>query len=103
MTSTLLSENFIKNVRNTARILKAVDHRFRKRILETLEDYGSLNAEALASVLDVKSCLVAQHLEVLKKEEIVHVRLEGKQFFYALNYSRIEKINHVIHGLAMDY
>lgn len=100
MTSTLLSDNFIKNVRTTARILDSINHRLRKRILDEIEAYGSLNVEALSGLLDVKSSLVVQHLEVLKREDIIRLNLEGKQFFYSLNYERIEKINYVIHGLA---
>jgi len=70
MTSTLLSDNFLKNVRTSARILGAVNHHFRKRI---------------------------------RREEIVQLHIEGKQFFYSLNYTKIEKINNAIHGLAVDY
>jgi len=103
MTSTLLSDNFLKNVRTSARILEAVNHRFRKRIIDQIEDYGSLNPEALSRLLNVKSSLVAQHLDVLRREEIVQYHIEGKQFFYSLNYDKIEKINNAIHGLAEDY
>lgn len=103
MTSTLLSDNFIRNVRITARILDSINHRLRKRILHEIETYGSLNVEALSSLLDIKSRLVIQHLEVLRKEKIVTLHREGKQFFYEINYERLEKINTVIHGLAEDY
>jgi len=100
MTSTLLSNNFLKNVRISAKILEAMNHPLRKRILAAIEDYGSLNAEALSGVLDIRSSLIADHLDVLRKAEIINFDLEGKQFFYTLNYERIEKINNVIHGLA---
>ena len=103
MTSNLLSDNFLKNVRTSARILEAVNHRFRKRLIDQIEDYGSLNIEALSRLLNVKSSLVAQHIDVLRREEIVQYHIEGKQFFYSLNYEKIEKINDAIHGLAEDY
>lgn len=103
MASTLLSDKFLKNIRTTARVLDSINHYLRKRILEEIEDYGSLNVEALAGLLDVKSSLIAQHLDVLRRERIVEVNLEGKQYFYSLDYDRIGKINTVIHGLAEDY
>ena len=103
MTSTLLSDSFIKNVRKTAKILDSINHRLRKRILDEIEAYGSLNVEALSGLLNVKSSLVAKHLDVLRREEIVHYHLEGKQFFYSINYERMEKINYVIRGLAENY
>lgn len=77
-----------------------MNHPIRKRIMTAIEDYGSLNTEALSGVLDIRSSLVSDHLDVLRKAEIVHYNLEGKQFFYSLNYEKIEKINNVIHGLA---
>ena len=77
-----------------------MNHPIRKRILSAIEDYGSLNTEALSSVLKIRSSLISNHLDVLRKAEIVNYNLEGKQFFYELNYERIEKINNVIHGLA---
>ena len=100
MTSTLLSSSFLKNVRVSAKILEAMNHPIRKRILAAIEDYGSLNTEALSGVLDVRSSLVSDHLDILRRAEIVNFNLEGKQFFYTLNYERIEKINNIIHGLA---
>ncbi len=100
MTSTLLSSNFLKNVRVSAKILEAMNHPIRKRIMAAIEDYGSLNTEALSGVLDVRSSLVSDHLDILRRAEIVNFNLEGKQFFYTLNYERIEKINNIIRGLA---
>ena len=80
-----------------------MNHPIRKRIMTTIEDYGSLNTEALSGVLDIRSSLISNHLDVLRKAEIVNLNLEGKQFFYSLNYEKIEKINNVIHGLAEDF
>ena len=100
MTSTLLSSSFLRNVRYSAKILEAMNHPLRRRILTTIEDYGSLNTEALSGVLAIRSNLIANHLDVLRKAEIVNYNLEGKQFFYSLNYERIQKISNVIHGLA---
>ncbi len=100
MTSTLLSSSFLKNVRVSAKILEAMNHPIRKRIMAAIEDYGSLNTEALSGVLDVRSSLVSDHLDILRRAEIVNFNLEGKQFFYTLNYERIEKINNIIHGLV---
>ena len=100
MTSTLLSSSFLKNVRVSAKILEAMNHPIRKRIMAAIEDYGSLNTEALSGVLDVRSSLVSDHLDILRRAEIVNFNLEGKQFFYTLNYGRIEKINNIIRGLA---
>ena len=77
-----------------------MNHPIRKRIMAAIEDYGSLNTEALSGVLDVRSSLVSDHLGILRRAEIVNFNLEGKQFFYTLNYERIEKINNIIHGLA---
>ena len=102
MTSTLLSEDFIKNLRKTAKVLDSLNHVLRKRILDEIIEYGALNVEALSSILNVRSNLISQHLEVLRKEGIVDLQMEGKQFFYAVNYERLEKINYVIHGLAED-
>lgn len=102
MTSTLLSEDFIKNLRKTAKVLDSLNHVLRKRIVDEIMDYGSLNAEALAGLLNVRSSLIAQHLDILRREKILELNLEGKQFFYAVNYERLEKINYVIHGLAED-
>jgi DNA-binding transcriptional ArsR family regulator len=104
MTSTLLSKSFIQQVRTSSKILRAVDHRLRQRMLEQMDLYGSLNPEALAGLLNVKPSLVAHHLEVLKQAHVVDYSLEGKQFFYSVNYSKIKKINSFIKNLnEMDY
>jgi len=96
MTSTLLPENFIQKIRITSKILKAVDHRLRQRMLEKMEFYGALNAEALSSLLNIKPSLVNHHLDILRKQEIINLKLEGKQFFYSVNHNRIRKINNFV-------
>ncbi|MEM1121606.1 MAG: hypothetical protein AAGJ18_14240 [Bacteroidota bacterium] len=102
MTSTLLSEAFIKNLRKTAKVLDSLNHVLRKRILDEIIDYGALNVEALSSILNVRSSLISQHVEILRKEDILDLQLEGKQLFYAVNHERLAKINYVIRGLAED-
>lgn len=99
MSSTLLPENFLQKVSISSKILRAVDHRFRQRMLELMELYGSLNAEALSGLLKVEPSLVATHLDILRREKIVDFNLEGKQFFYSVNRKRIAQIDAFIRRL----
>ena len=99
MTSVLLSESIIEKIRISTKILKAVDHRFRQRMLEQMELYGSLNPEALANILNTKPSLIAEHLDILRREGVIDYHLEGRQYFYTLNYNTIQKINNFIRSL----
>lgn len=99
MSSTLLSDNFLQKIRITTKILKAIDHKFRQRMLDLMDDYGSLNAEALSGLLNVESSLVSHHLDILRKERIVNFDIEGKQYFYSVNWDKIEKIDTFVRGL----
>lgn len=102
MSSTLLPDNLIQKIRISSKILKAVDHKFRQRMLELMHDYDSLNAEALSGLLNVESSLVTHHLDILRREQIVNVELEGKQYFYSVNWHRIEKISNFVRDLNGD-
>lgn len=102
MSSQLLSDNFIQKVRTTSKILKAVDHKFRQRMLELMDEYDSLNAEAISGLLNVESSLVNHHLDILRRQDIVCYHLEGKQYFYSVNWGKIEKISNFVRDINND-
>ena len=99
MYSDLLSENFLLKLHASTQILKALDHRLRQRMLDVIDLHYSMNAEGLSNQLGVNPSIVNQHLDILRRANILILERQGKQFFFSVNYDKIDKITHFIQEL----
>ena len=101
MTSNILNtSSFQKNVRFSVRTLETLHHPFRQRLLKILQDYQTLNVEAIANLLNTKSSLVSDHLDELRRFRIVDIHLEGKQYFYSVNQTTLQKVHKLVCALG---
>ena len=63
--------------------LKAVAHPMRLKMLEVLEA-GEVTVSHLQTALGIGQSITSQHLQILRRYEIVVDRREGNQVFYSL-------------------
>lgn len=66
-----------------ANFIKALAHERRLEILYLLKDQD-LNVSDIHQMLDLPQANISQHLKILKAEDIVTVRKEGKESYYAI-------------------
>ncbi len=102
MYSSLLSENFLAKLQTSAQILKALDHRLRQRMLDIIDLHYSINAEGLSNQLDLKPSIINQHLDILRRADILNLQRQGKQFFFSINYDKMDKITHFVQELNQE-
>jgi ArsR family transcriptional regulator len=65
-------------------IFKALADPTRRAILRMLRD-GEMTAGELAGPFDISAPSMSHHFNVLKQADLVYVRREGQQLYYALN------------------
>lgn len=76
-----------------AQIARAFNNSFRKRILDLLNNKGTLTVTDIYVTLRLEQSVVSQHLAVLRKAGIVKTERENKLIHYTLNKIRIRQLH----------
>ncbi len=78
----------LQNIRNAARVLRAIGHPERLRIVEALEG-SSKSVKVLMRELGLSQVSVSKHLAELKKHRIVRSRAESNFRHYSITYPNV--------------
>jgi DNA-binding transcriptional ArsR family regulator len=76
-----------------AQVARAFNNSFRKRILDLLNNKGTLTVTEIYVTLRLEQSVVSQHLSVLRKAGIVKTERDGKLIYYTLNKIRIKQLH----------
>ena len=68
-----------------ATLFKALSSRSRTRILHFLAEHGELPVDGLTKLMNLAGPTVSRHLQVLRLQDLVTVRGEAQNRYYALN------------------
>lgn len=77
-------------------MLRAVSHNLRLSIISLLDEKGEVNVNVIYTTLKLEQSITSQHLKILRDNNIVHTKRDGKMIFYTLNYERLKIINDAI-------
>lgn len=72
--------------------LRAMNHKDRQKILELLDLKGELPVTTIYSKMRLEQSLTSAYLGLMRKANLVTVRKDGQQRFYAVNYGKILEI-----------
>ena len=87
------------SVKKASLVLRALNHKLRQQIIETIYENKKLTVTELYVKLRLEQSVASQHLAILRKAGIVNTQREGKFIFYTINSSRIEAINQFVKSL----
>jgi len=79
--------------KQSALILRAVNHPFRQNILKTLDTEGEMTVSQLHKLYNCDQPVMSQALAILRRSNIVSYRRQGKEIYYRVNYDMLNKIN----------
>lgn len=88
----LLSESDYLKFKKAALVLRAINHRLRQRIVQTIYEHKRISVTDLYIKLRLEQSVASQHLAILRKADIVSTIREGKFIFYTVNTDRIEEL-----------
>jgi DNA-binding transcriptional ArsR family regulator len=80
-------------LKKTALILRALNHKLRQQIFNLLELRGKLTVTDIYVELKLEQSVASQHLAILRTAGIVKTEREGKFVYYKLNHERISQID----------
>src|SRR3954465_1537255 len=83
------------NLKNGARIFRAVNHSLRQKMLRQLHLKGKMTVTEIFVTLRIEQSLASQHLAILRKANFVTTERSGKFIYYALNHTRLNQIHEV--------
>lgn len=72
-------------------ILRALAHPLRLKILEYIDQFGSINVNKIYNNLEIEQSITSQHLKVLRLAGLVNQVKDGKFIHYSIEYPLVEK------------
>ena len=87
-------------LRKAVLVLRAINHKLRQRIIDLLEEHGSMNVTDIYIKLRLEQSVASQHLAILRRAGVVAADRNGKFIHYSLDKDRIAHISRLIEELA---
>jgi len=95
---TLTKEPVLKNpyqdisIKKSAQVLRALNHSLRQEILQTIGERGRITVTELYVKLKLEQSVASQHLAILRKQNFVTTKRDGKQIYYSVNNDRVHNV-----------
>jgi len=80
------------NLSKASKILKALSHPMRIKIVETIGDKGKMCVTEIYKTLNLEQSTASHHLGILKNGGILNSTRKGKQIYYSLNGSNFQEL-----------
>ena len=88
------------NVKKTALILRALNHKLRQQLIKLIEEKKKITVTEIYVQLRLEQSVASQHLAILRKAGILSTERDGKFIFYLLNNKRIEEVSKIVNDLV---
>jgi DNA-binding transcriptional ArsR family regulator len=82
----------LNEVKKAQMLLRALNHKLRQRILNTIESEREIVVTKIHTKLDIEQSVASQHLAILRIADIVNARRDGKYIYYSVNFAKIKEI-----------
>lgn len=87
-------------LRKAVLVLRAVNHKLRQRIIDLLEEHGSMTVTDIYIKLRLEQSVASQHLAILRRAGVVITDRQGKFINYSLDKDRLAQISRLVEDLA---
>ena len=87
-------------LRKAVLVLRAINHKLRQRMINLLEENGSMTVTDIYVKLRLEQSVASQHLAILRRAGVVVTQRQGKYIYYSLNKDCLEQISGLIEELA---
>ena len=87
------------NIREASLLLRALNNKVRQHILRLLEQHQRLTVTEILIRLRLLQSITSQHLSVLRRQQIVVTKREGKNIYYELNHTRLMEVRQFVDAL----
>ncbi|MEN0003802.1 MAG: metalloregulator ArsR/SmtB family transcription factor [Bacteroidota bacterium] len=88
-------------LRKAVLVLRAVNHKLRQRIIDLLEENGSMTVTDIYIKLRLEQSVASQHLAILRRAGVVITERQGKFINYSLDKDRLAHISRLVEELVI--
>jgi len=85
-----------EKLRYSAELMRALAHPLRLRILEFIDQNGSINVNKIYRALEIEQSITSQHLKIMKMAGVVNAEKSGKFVTYSIDYDIIAKAQRAV-------
>ncbi len=85
----------------SVRVLAAIAHPIRFRILEFIDQEGEINVNRIYRSLNLEQSITSQHLRIMRDAGIVKARRSGKFINYSIIYPVIERTEKAVNNFMV--
>tara|TARA_B100001250_G_scaffold173815_1_gene149546 strand:+ start:5363 stop:5644 length:282 start_codon:yes stop_codon:yes gene_type:complete len=85
------------NIIQAAALLKSLGHPVRVSIIIALSEYSVMTVTQLSNYLDIDQPVMSLHLAVLRNQNTIQAKKEGKQSFYSIEDVSVKQIVNLIY------
>jgi DNA-binding transcriptional ArsR family regulator len=87
-------------VRSSVLVFRSVNHKFRQKILNLLDEHTNMTVTDLYVKLRCEQSVASQHLAILRRAGVVTADRHGKHILYSVNYKRLNQLNKIAEELS---
>jgi ArsR family transcriptional regulator, virulence genes transcriptional regulator len=80
------------SIKKAILVLKALDHKIRQQIIDTIDENNTLTVTELYNKLGLEQSVASQQLGILRKAGVVTATRHGKKIHYAIDKERLSVI-----------
>lgn len=80
------------DIKKSALILRAVNHKLRQQILKIIDEKGKVTVTEIYVQLRLEQSVASQHLAILRKAGFVDTTRDGKFIYYSINRNRFTEL-----------
>ncbi|MBF25109.1 MAG: transcriptional regulator [Flavobacteriales bacterium] len=84
--------NQSNSISKTASLLKSLGHPIRLRIIIALSRNTSMTVTDIIYDLSIDQPIISLHLSILRKNNVIKVKKEGKKSFYSIHDKSVKQI-----------
>ncbi|MEL6987650.1 MAG: metalloregulator ArsR/SmtB family transcription factor [Bacteroidota bacterium] len=82
----------------SSELMRALAHPLRLKILEFIDQNGSINVNKIYNTLKLEQSITSQHLKILREAGVLHANRDGKYIMYKIDYTRVETAHKAINN-----
>lgn len=98
-----MSSTISPRISKAAKVIRAVNHKLRTRIIDQLREKGAMTVTDLFCILRMEQSVMSQHLAILRRTGVVTTNRQGKLVYYTLDEERYDMILNVCYQLVKGY
>jgi DNA-binding transcriptional ArsR family regulator len=72
--------------------MRVLSHPLRLQLMEFIDKHEEINVNKIYNSLGLEQSITSQHLRMLREQNLVNTRKEGKKIFYSLNEKRLNQV-----------